>query len=204
MANDPYPRDGRPTDAEIVAASWSDPERFAKIFERHFAAIHRYLARRVGEPLAGDLAAEVFTVAFARRRTFRLEMVDTRPWLYGIATNLIRNNRRSEQRLLAAVARLRGETVTAVGGIDNNEDPSDRPELARALASLGRDQRDVLSLHAWAELSHAEIADALGIPPGTVASRLARARRRLRAALAEGRGDEDSIPAGNVSAKEEQ
>ena len=203
MANPQYPRDGRATDAEIVAASWSDPERFAKIFERHFAAIHRYLARRVGEPLAGDLAAEVFTVAFARRRTFCLEMVDSRPWLYGIATNLIRNNRRSEQRLLAAVARLRGETVTAIGVIDN-KDSGDRPELARALASLGQDQRDVLLLHAWAELSHAEIADALAIPLGTVASRLARARRHLRAALAESRRDADSIPAANVCLKEEQ
>jgi RNA polymerase sigma-70 factor (ECF subfamily) len=152
----------------------------------------------VGEPLAGDLAAEVFTVAFARRRTFRVETVDTRPWLYGIATNLIRNNRRSEQRLLAAVARLRDERVPAVGRIDDNVDPSDRPELAWALASLRRDQRDVLLLHAWAELSHAEIADALEIPLGTVASRLARARRHLRSILADCCGDARPIPAANV------
>jgi len=170
------------SDGEIVAASMREPERFASIFERHFAAIHHYLARRVGEDLADDLAAQVFLVAFERRGTFRAGTNDARPWLYGIATNLVRNNRRAERRLLAAMGRLNGgrdvlpETESAASA-------DDLAQLARALASLNRAQRDALLLHAWEGLSHSEIASSLGVPAGTVASRIARARRHLRQVL---------------------
>jgi RNA polymerase sigma factor (sigma-70 family) len=170
------------SDGEIVAASIREPECFALIFERHFAAIHRYLARRVGEDLADDLAAQVFTVAFERRSTFRAGTTGARPWLYGIATNLVRNNRRAERRLLAALGRLSGyrdvvpETDSAASG-------GDLAPLARALAALNQGQRDALLLHAWEGLSHGEIARSLGVPEGTVASRIARARRQLRQVL---------------------
>jgi RNA polymerase sigma factor (sigma-70 family) len=170
------------SDGQIVAASIREPERFASIFERHFAAIHHYLARRVGEDLADDLAAQVFLVAFERRGTFRAGTTDVRPWLYGIATNLVRNNRRAERRLLAAMGRLSGgrdvlpetESAASVG---------DLAQLARALAALNQAQRDALLLHAWEGLSHGEIASSLGVPQGTVASRIARARRHLRQVL---------------------
>jgi RNA polymerase sigma factor (sigma-70 family) len=170
------------SDGEIVAASLREPERFASIFERHFAAIHHYLARRLGEDLADDLAAQVFLVAFERRRTFRAGTTDVRPWLYGIATNLVRNNRRAERRLLAAMGRLSGgrdvlpETESAASA-------GDLVELTQALAALNQSQRDALLLHAWEGLSHSEIARSLGVPEGTVASRIARARRHLRQVL---------------------
>jgi RNA polymerase sigma factor (sigma-70 family) len=170
------------SDGEIVAASAREPERFAEIFERHFAAIHHYLARRLGEDLADDLAAQVFLVAFERRGTFRAGTTDVRPWLYGIATNLVRNNRRAERRLLAAMGRLSGgrdvlrETGSAASA-------GDLAELSRALAALKQAQRDALLLHAWGGLSHSEIARSLGVPEGTVASRIARARRHLRQVL---------------------
>jgi RNA polymerase sigma factor (sigma-70 family) len=176
-------------DADLIAASISDPEQFAEIFERHFQPIHRYVSRRLGASLADDLTAQVFTIAFERRRRFDLTSPDARPWLYGIVSNLIRSHRRAERRLLHAISRLatRAEAISAdepVGFLDQRE----RVRLAGALNRLDRHQRDVLLLHSWAGLSHIEIAEALGLPAGTVASRLSRARRHVRAALEDGTG----------------
>src|SRR5574341_1801060 len=93
-------------DTELIAASLLEPERFAELFDRHFPAIHRYLRRRVGPELADDLAAETFTQAFARRRHYQSEHPDARPWLYGIAGNLLRQHARAEQRRLHAYVRV--------------------------------------------------------------------------------------------------
>ena len=171
------------SDASVISLSVARPELFATIFERHFAAIHAYLARRVGRSRADDLAATTFTVAFERRRRFRGDADSARPWLFGIATNLLRNERRAEIRALEALSRVdRGEATEAAGtgGID--------PRLAALLAQLDSDQRDVLLLYAWGELSYEEIAGSLGIAIGTVRSRLARAREQLRRGLSTGDG----------------
>jgi RNA polymerase sigma-70 factor (ECF subfamily) len=93
MASDPGRGEDSPDktrDGQVIAASLSEPERFGTIFELHFDAIHRYSARRVGTALADDLTAHTFTVAFERRRSFDAASDTARPWLYGIATNLIR------------------------------------------------------------------------------------------------------------------
>jgi RNA polymerase sigma factor (sigma-70 family) len=190
MATESDPAKAPATDAEIVIRSWSHPEIFAEIFERHFPVIHRYLARRVGSALADDLAAEAFTIAFERRRTFHPGAHSARPWLFGIATNLIRTNRPSERRFLAALAELsRQAAISTPSDMDDAKAAAeaivDMPRVARALAGLKSNQRDVLLLHYWADLTHAEIALSLRISPGTVASRLARARRRAQLALAD-------------------
>ena len=171
-------------DGQVIAASLSESERFGTIFERHFDAIHRYAARRVGTALADDLTAHTFTVAFERRRGFDAASDTARPWLYGIATNLIRNHHRAERRLLATLSRLGHD----IGGVADGADSSTEggpvgPHLAKALRRLRPGQRDVLLLHCWGDLTHTEIASALGIAPGTVASRLSRARQRVRAAI---------------------
>ncbi|HZU40774.1 MAG TPA: RNA polymerase sigma factor, partial [Solirubrobacteraceae bacterium] len=147
-------------DAELIARSLTRPQAFGEIFDRHFTPVHRYLARRVGRERADDLASQTFVVAFERRASFRAGELDARPWLLGIATNLLRNARRSEQRLLQTLARLSAEPEAeasnaggAGGVIDSN--------LAAALATLDGDQRDVLLLYAWGELSYEEIAAAL-------------------------------------------
>jgi RNA polymerase sigma-70 factor (ECF subfamily) len=159
-----------------IADSVRRPELFAAVFDRQFLTVHRYIARRVGRELADDLASQCFTVAFERRASFDPGRGNERAWLLGIATNLLRDHWRAEQRLLETVARLSLERL--------NLPPEPDSELARALAQLEPDQRDVLFLHAWADLTYEEIARALGIPLGTVRSRLARARSRLRAELA--------------------
>jgi RNA polymerase sigma-70 factor (ECF subfamily) len=174
------------TDARLIEQSLAEPEQFGAIFERYFAQIHQYLARRVGAKIADDLAAEVFVVAFAQRQRYDLARDCARPWLYGIATNLAGSHRRREQRRYRALARVDARLISP-----SDEDViADRvtasaagPALAGALAALDRGDRDVLLLVALADLSYAEVAESLGIPYGTVCSRLSRARRRLRESL---------------------
>src|SRR5579863_1015341 len=90
----------RTDDAAIIAASFGVPDKFAELFGRHAPVIHRYIARRVGPQYAEDLVAETFLVAFRRRQTYDSSQRDARPWLYGIATNLIGQHRREEARQL--------------------------------------------------------------------------------------------------------
>ncbi|MGW4499222.1 RNA polymerase sigma factor [Micromonospora sp. NPDC004336] len=89
---------GTMTDAEVIERSVREPESFAGIFDRHAPHIHRYLARRLGAGIADDLAAETFLVAFRRRERYDTAYPDARPWLYGIATNLVSQHRREEER----------------------------------------------------------------------------------------------------------
>ena len=152
------------------------------MFDRHFTSIHHYLARRAGREVADDLASQCFTVAFARRGSFDATSVDARPWLYGIATNLLRDHWRAQRRSAVTVVRLSSDREGVVQPDPAARDDSD-PDLARALRSLDSTQLDVLLLYAWAELSYEEIATAVGVPVGTVRSRLARARARVRAEL---------------------
>jgi RNA polymerase sigma-70 factor (ECF subfamily) len=174
-------------DAAIITESLARPERFAVIFDRYFAEVHRYAERRVGTDAADEIASDTFLVAFGKRERYRVERRDARPWLYGIATNLIGKHRRRS-----------GSTVRAyqhAGLADTTESYDDqvaarvsaqqrRAELTQALAELSRGERDVLLLVALAEFSHDEVAQALGISYGTVASRLSRARAKLRRCLA--------------------
>jgi RNA polymerase sigma factor (sigma-70 family) len=167
-------------DASLIAQSLARPQIFAAIFNRHFDAVHGYLARRAGRDLADDLAAQTFTVAFERRASFRADLAETaRPWLFGIATNLLRNEHRAERRALSILAEL---AVTAPAGYVDRTRLA-HSELGSALASLDPGHRDALLLHAWEGFRYEEIAVALGVPVGTVRSRLARARARLRVAL---------------------
>jgi RNA polymerase sigma factor (sigma-70 family) len=172
-------------DAAIIISSLEDPRLFGAVFDRHFERIHRYLARRVGAALADDLAAETFVVAFRSRGRYDPVATDARPWLFGIAANLMRRHWRAERRQLRAYAR------TGVDPLADEFTDAERradaaatgPRLAGALASLGRGEREALLLLAWAEFSYDEISAALRIPVGTVRSRLSRARERMRAAL---------------------
>jgi RNA polymerase sigma factor (sigma-70 family) len=162
------------------------PADFEAAFRQHFPPIYRFIARRVGSALAEDLAAETFATAYRRRARFDPGRGSLRAWLYGIAANLVRNQWRAEQHLLALDARL----VPEIDSSDGSEAADRRviaallaPQLAAALAQINADHREVLLLHAWAELSHEEIATALDIAPGTVRSRLSRARAALRGQL---------------------
>jgi RNA polymerase sigma factor (sigma-70 family) len=171
------------SDNEAIAASLVDPHAFGVIFERHFGSIHGYLRRRFADELADDLTAQTFFVAFDRRSRFDRERSDSRPWLFGIATNLAHSQRRREQAELRAIAALTVESGAIEGAEARVDAERLRGPLAHALADLPAEESDVLCLLVWAELNQAEIADALAIPLGTVKSRLSRARGRLQVAL---------------------
>jgi len=179
---------------ETAAESGSAPVGFADVYERYFADIYRYIAGRLGRNVADDIAADTFVIALRRHADFDPGRGPVRAWLYGIATNLVAQHRRAERRRYQALARAGAQELTA--GHDNSMPPWAGPEgmqprLARALASLSREERDVLLLVALVDLSYQEISQALGIPDGTVGSRLNRARRKIRAALGqEGQTDE--------------
>jgi len=164
------------TDGAAIRASLDDPTRFELVFDRHFDTVYRYLARRIGPDAASDLAAETFAVAFRRRVDYDSARADAGPWLYGIAANLLRSWRRREERMLRAYARTGADPA----GI--TEHPAG-PQVADALAALEPADRETLLLYAWADLSYEQIAEALGVPVGTVRSRLHRARARVRTAL---------------------
>lgn len=161
------------------------PAKFAAIFDRHFDAVHAYLQRRIGRDLADELSAEAFLIAFDGRARYDLSRPDARPWLFGIATNLLHRHRRDELRELRAYARSAADPILdAFNGVDARIDASGtRRKLVDALAGVPADELDALLLLAWADFSYAEIAEALGVPVGTVRSRLSRARARIRAAL---------------------
>jgi RNA polymerase sigma factor (sigma-70 family) len=175
------------SDATVIELSLGEPERFAEVFDRYHAEIHGYVSRRLGTSLADDIASETFLIAFARRQRYDLAHGDARPWLYGIASNLIARHRRAEARHYRAMARavavdaVDGDTEPVAGRIDAT---TMRGRLAAALVEIRDRDREILLLVAWAQLSCEEAARALGIPAGTARSRLNRARRRARAALA--------------------
>lgn len=157
---------------------------FGRLFDQHAAPLHRYLARRVGPEIADDLVSEAFLVALRQRDTYDARQGTVRSWLYGIATNLMRRFVRQEERALRAGIRSVGREESH----DEGSRVADRVDaevavrrLAAALADLAPGDRDVLLLTSWAGLDSNEVAEALGIPVGTVRSRLHRVRKSLRA-----------------------
>ena len=185
-ASAPSPDQPVPDDAAVIESSWQDPENFAGLYDRHAVPIHRYVSRRLGEGMADDIVADTFLAAFRRRKDYDLQRPDARPWLYGIAANLIGKHRRAEVRMLRAFART-GADPAVEGHADRIDSRVSAAavqwDLAGAVAGLSAGDRDVLLLVAWADLSYEQTAAALGIPLGTVRSRLHRARAKIRQAL---------------------
>jgi len=170
-----------------------DRDAFGELFDAYARAIHHHAYRLTGDwSTAEDVVSLTFLEAWRLR-----ERVDpdenagpVRAWLYGIATNVARNVRRAARRHAAAMARLpkpkpvpdHADEVTA--GVYERE----RLALVRqAMALLRKNERDVLTLCVWSGLGYAEAAQALGVPVGTVRSRLSRARRKLAKLVAAGR-----------------
>ncbi|MGW5259586.1 RNA polymerase sigma factor [Microbispora sp. NPDC004025] len=179
------PEGDEPSDAGLIEASLTAPERFAGVFDRHADEIHAYAGRRLGPEHADDVTAETFLVAFRKRHRYDTSRPDARPWLYGIAGNLISGHRRSEVRRLRALARAPRDAGERgfheeERGAERASAAALRPALAAALARLSAAERDLLLLVAWADLSYEEAAEALKIPIGTVRSRLHRVRAKLR------------------------
>jgi len=193
-------------DGEIIRRSLEQRAAFAELYDRHERTVYRYAARRLGVAHADDIASETFLVAFTRREDFHGE--NARPWLLGIATKLIQRHTRLEARawrgmLASDLARVDVDHFDAVNARIDAQSTARR--LGKAMARLPAGDRDTILLHTFGELDYEGIASALDVPVGTVRSRLNRARRKLRAAIAPALGREreedhgrDLAPASNA------
>jgi RNA polymerase sigma-70 factor, ECF subfamily len=171
-------------DAELLRRSVDDPDLFEEIFERHYDRILRYARQRVGHDVGEEIAARTIVIAFDRRASYDGRFTSARPWLFGIATNLIRHHLRYERVHLTALAKLPLDPDLDDEDIVERLDAArQRPQLIRALMDLPTPERDAFLLVALSGLTYAEVGNALGIPEGTAGSRIHRARRALREAV---------------------
>jgi RNA polymerase sigma factor (sigma-70 family) len=171
------------TDSEIIQRSLDDAGAFSEIFERHVRPVGGYIRRRIGADAVDDVLSETFLVAFRRRASFDHRQASSLPWLLGIATRMVKSHRAAEARQWRAF-----ESSTAAAAADESPHAASDSRLdadaalralAPRIAALSQKERDTLLLHAWADLTYEQIADALGVPVGTVRSRLNRVRRKL-------------------------
>ena len=168
------------TDAELISRSLAgDGESFVEMISRHEVVVGAYLHRRVDRSVAEELLADVWIAAFGSQGTYGRTYDDARPWLFGVARNTLRRhwrNRRPED--------LVGDLGDLAPGFDPWPAVDERVDgaavLRNALAHLRADQREVLTLVVWEELSIADAARALGIPAGTARYALHQARLSLR------------------------
>lgn len=171
-------------DSEIIRRSLDEPGVFSDIFERHVRPVGGYIRRRIGADAVDDVLSETFLVAFRRRASFDLTAESARPWLLGIATTLVKSHRAAEARQLRAFeASSSAERVGVEMPHARSDSRIDADAALRAfaprIAALAPKDRDTLLLHAWGDLTYEQIAVALGVPTGTVRSRLNRVRRKL-------------------------
>ncbi|MFI7272775.1 RNA polymerase sigma factor [Streptomyces sp. NPDC049879] len=178
-----------------------DDGAFAELFDAYARSVYNHAFRLTGDwALAEDAVSLTFLEAWRLRERMDPEGGSLRPWLLGIATNTVRNTRRAARRHAAALSRLPPPAVVGdfadevAGRID---DAALLATVRLALDALRRPEREVLALCVWSGLDYATAAGSLGIPVGTVRSRLSRARRKLAAAVA-ARQPEPARPPGQV------
>lgn len=164
-------------------AAAGEPAAFGVLFERHAKAVYNFCFRQTGDwSAAEELTSVVFLESWRRRGRVRLTGESALPWLLGVATNVVRNRRRAERRHRDALKRLPLDPAGAFADdVDGRLDDERRMRVILArVGKLSRRDQDVIALCVWAELSYEEAAVALGVPVGTIRSRLARAKARLR------------------------
>lgn len=169
------------TDAEIFQRSIRDPDAFREIFERHASAVHAYARKRIGMTAGEEILARTFLTAFEKRTRFDTSYESARPWLLGIATNIIRHHLREEREHLSALGKIAREQPEApVEDVARLDAQRMKPKLVTALLALSDNDRETFLLFALGQLTYEEVASALRIPIGTVRSRIHRARTHLR------------------------
>jgi RNA polymerase sigma factor (sigma-70 family) len=177
------------TDVDVVLASRDEPSAFAGLFDRHARVVRRFVAGRAASDDVDDLVSETFVAAFRSRGNYDRRYEDARPWLLGIAANILRHHYRAEARRRRP--RPRGPETDfyldpAEGLADGIDAKAEWDHVAGALSLLDDRFREVLLLMAAADLTYEEMARALDLPVGTVKSRVARGRRQLRELLDSG------------------
>jgi RNA polymerase sigma-70 factor (ECF subfamily) len=175
------------TDSEIIQRSLGQPRAFAELFDRHAGTLGRYVARRLGPDAGEDVLSETFLVAFSRRSSFDTTWATALPWLYGIASRLVKKHRATEaKQLRSSMEFANREARFSSGELDATIARLDAQlsarELAPRIAALSPKERETLLLYAWGDLTYEEIAVSLGVPVGTVRSRMNRIRTKLNPA----------------------
>jgi RNA polymerase sigma factor (sigma-70 family) len=156
-----------------------DRARFVELFQRHYGAVMRYAARRVGPDRAPDVVSEAFLVAW--RRLADVPVTDPLPWLYATTRHLLGNEIRGRRRQARLAARM-GEVVEMVAA-DHADVVVDQVRVRHALAELSEGDQEALRLAAWEGLDASAAATVMGCSRAAYKVRLYRARRRLAAAL---------------------
>jgi RNA polymerase sigma factor (sigma-70 family) len=180
------------TDEELLALLPTQQEAFSEFYRRHAQRVLAFAARRLGDPEeVADAVAMVFVTVVEAAAGFRPERGRAVGWLYGVAANVIAEQRRASAREASALHRLRGRALIEPDDYADLESAVDAAAAARrlyqAMDSLPAGERAVLELIALEQLTVGEAALTLGIRPGTARVRLARARRRLRDRLGDPR-----------------
>jgi RNA polymerase sigma factor (sigma-70 family) len=171
--------------AAFVESEWSEDAReHARAWDAYSGVIFRYCFRRTADVgLAEDLTSIVFLEAWRRRGDVALPSGEVLPWLYGVATNVLRNQRRSQRRYQSALSRLSPELEEpdfADGVADRLDDEMQMREILGLLGKLSRLEQEVLTLCVWEGLTPQEAAVALDVPEVTLRARLHRARQHLQ------------------------
>ena len=175
------------TDRDLWASAvGGDDDAFGVLFERHSRDVYNFAFRWTANwAAAEDMASQVFLTAWRRRAdvVFTTESGSVLPWLLGVATNLLRNQRRGKRRADAAIARLdAGDAQPDFSDevLGRMADEAQMVEVHAVIEQLPEHEQDALALCAWAGLDYEEAALALDVPVGTLRSRLSRARGHLR------------------------
>jgi len=177
-----------PSDAELVARVPA-PDAVRALYERHVDAVLRYAVRRCRDPHdVADLVSRVFLELFAAARSYDPRYADARPWLLGIAARCLADAQRAQYRRADLVERLGARPALADDEFERVEQMLDAarsaPRVERALEErLTAGERELFLLVAADGLAPSEAARALGVSAVAGRMRLARARRKLRAAL---------------------
>lgn len=171
-----------PADSELILAvvARDDREAFARLVGRHQSMVRAVLRRlaKGDHALADDLAQETFLLAWRNLRSFRFDARFS-TWLYRIAFNAWLSDARRRREVLLEDAGDAVPPPEAAAGMP----AGDRIDLERALATLSDAERVAIAACYYADLSHEEAAEAIGIPVGTVKTRILRAKEKLRARL---------------------
>ncbi|MFD6418392.1 RNA polymerase sigma factor [Streptomyces sp. NPDC060194] len=156
---------------------------FAELYDRWARPVYQHALWLTGDwSTAEDIMSETFLAAWRGRERLDAEGGSLRPWLLGIATHRAENARRGVRRRIAFLARRREPEAVADFAPEVAARVDDARRLEAVQESLGRlrrHEREVLVLCVWSGLDYQQAAEALGVPVGTVRSRLSRARARL-------------------------
>lgn len=168
-------------DVEVSMTRAADVVRFRVLFDDNYSSLLAYAARRVVlYEDAKDVVADVFVVAWRRRATVPDDSVEQRMWLYGVARRILSNQHRSELRLTRLYGRVASAAFEVVPDHASSDDGSDLTVAVEALNALTADDREILLLSLWEDLTPGQIATVMGRSSALVSVRLHRAKVRLR------------------------